>query len=170
MWANALLPQFAMKRARSLDDRIVAIRLVFCSFVGLAVVGTIVGLALGSISGSAPVPVPLATGSVVVIAALTVFRRVGRSRRSLGCGNPEEVAVAYYVRFLKEMALVAFITPWAVMAALASLSVLPALMGLVGSGVALVVVAPTADQLRRDAEALRADGCDVDLVAALRGR
>lgn len=166
---SLLLPQLAMRRARSLGDRLSAMRLVFASFGGLAVIGTIIGVALGSIEGTAPIGELVATGSVVVIAVLSVVRRLGRNRAGVGCGTPDEVADDYYVRFLKEMALVAFISPWSVLASFLSLSILPALVGLVGTAAAMVVVAPTADQVERDREALAESGCGVDLRAALSG-
>jgi hypothetical protein len=166
---SLLLPQLAMRRARSIDDRELGARVVYASFVVMHVgLGAIVALSLAGAEGARATNVGLGLVAVVVVGLGAVFSRFRTSTRRLDCTDARNLADSWYARFLRECTMATLILPWAVLAGLATASLLVYVVGLVIAVVNLFVMAPTDARIARDSAASVLSGCDVVLPAALR--
>ena len=163
-----VLPSFAMRRAREETDRLLGVRAVWASTVGIHVIIGLISLAsiaTASTTGSWSLGLGLALVAVVGVGVLYARWRI--ASRSLGCGDPRELADEYYIRFLKETAMVSLVLPWGIIAGLFTGSVAVTGLAAAIAAAGLTWMAPTRQAVAAQAAALRDDGCDADLVAVL---
>ena len=163
-----VLPSFAMRRAREETDRLLGVRAVWASTVGIHVIIGLISLAsiaTASTTGSWSLGLGLVLVAVVGVGVLYARWRI--ASRPLGCGDPREMADEYYIRFLKETAMVSLVLPWGIIAGLFTGSVAVTGLAAAIAAAGLTWMAPTRQAVAAQAAALRQGGCDADLVAVL---
>ena len=166
--ARLVLPSFTMRRARDLTDRLLGVRAVWSSTVAIhAVIGVIALLSIGTASTTGSWSLGLGLALVAVVGIGVSIARWRLATRPYDCDDPAELADSYYIGFLKETALVSLVLPWGIIAGLFTGSV--AVTGLAAAIAAadLTWMAPTRSAVAALAQRVRADGCDVDLLAVL---
>lgn len=166
---SLVLPQLAMRRGRSMVDRVLAARVVWTAFVVLHVwLGVAMTVVLIVNASDGAVSVPVAGGGVLLVGGGASLARYRTARQALDDSDAQALADSWYVRFLRQSAMAALILPWTLLAGVISGGVAPFLVGLVLAAVNLWLLAPTDDRLAAEAAAVQAEGCTIDLVSALR--
>jgi hypothetical protein len=155
--------QYRVRHAAA--DGLVLLRDVFVSFVGAIVLfGLILTLVVGGRQYGSPRP--WAVAIVVIAVACAVVSKV--VARPLDCSSDLKLAGSYRTRFYTR---VAFAEIPAMFAFAFAFTNGPAWLYYLGAVITLVhmaIVAPSPAAIRRDQEALDAQGCERSLVAALR--
>lgn len=175
-WATAarvgawlVLPQLAIRKARAYDDRIVQARIAWLSFVVTHVVlGLILGVLVAGVSGEGDLATGLALGSVVLVGGGAIAVRYRQAARPLDVTDVGTISDSWYIRFLRQCAVISVILPWAAVAAVYASDPLVYVLGLALAGVGLGLLVPSDANLDSDADHAREQAADVDLLAVLR--
>lgn len=166
--ARLVLPSFTMRRAREETDRLLGVRAVWASTVGIhVIIGLIALLSIATASTTGSWSVGLGLALVVLVGAGVLYARWRIAARPLDCGDARALADDYYIRFLKETAMVSLVLPWGIIAGLFTGSVAVTGVAAAIAAAGLTWMAPTRAAVAGQARALVDGGCDVDLVAVL---
>lgn len=166
-----VLPQIAIRKARRYPDRVLAARIVWLSFVVLHVVlGLLLGLVVLGVGGTGEISIGLASASVALVGLGATVVRFRTAGRALDVGDARELYDGWYIRFLRESAVMSVILPWSAVAGIYAAAPTVYLGGILLAFVNLALMVPSDERLARDADAVRAEpgGADVDLVEVLR--
>ncbi len=171
--AWVLLPAVAIRRQRRLAeqgrlDRLVGLRRIFVTFsVALPLIGVVVLFVwlagdLGTDLSTAGFTIALV---VLGMLALALTKLVdGR----LDCSGDEALAVSYQRRFFAQVAFAEAAALGGFVGFILTGNPLLYVLGLAFTAVGFWKAAPTAANLARDQDRLRAEGCGRSLIAALR--
>jgi len=166
--AFTVLPALAMRKSRSIDDRLVGLRLILVSEMVLYGLVTIV-VAIGFTSTWEGVLSAAAAGAGVVIVSIGASVARARQAGRVPIGETgEELVDNYRARFSSQMVLINLLLGFAALGGILSHSPAPFLVGLAAGGINIALAAPTASRVAADQQLLASTGSVVDLTALLR--
>lgn len=160
-------PGWRPRLAGGTPDGLLVLRSMFVSFCGgIVLIGVVTVLLVADVDGD----LPPALGVMLTAAAGVVAQLVGRSvDRPLDCSSDGALAGSYRNRFFLRLAFAESTALVGFVLSILSGSVLPYLVGMLGTLAGFARLAPTAAHLEADQQELTAGGCGRSLVAALRG-
>jgi len=168
--AFALVPFVPPSMARTGGDPLIVTRHLFLRFCSAIVLIGVVVLLLGtdpSSDGAVDLGPALAILGAIGVALVVAAEVVGR--RPLDCTSPRTLAGSFRTRFFVRLALGEAAALIGFVALFVVDSPVPYFVGAVFTAVVFARLVPTRAHLAADQLRLRARGCTLDLVAALRG-
>lgn len=159
-------PGWRPRLAAGTPDGLLLLRSMFVSFCAAIV---LIGVATVLIVGDADGSVSPALGVLLTALAGFVAQTVARSfDRPLDCSSDQALAGSYRTRFFLRLAFSEVAALVGFVLSILSGSLLPYVVGMVGTLAGFARLAPTTAHLEADQQALTVAGCGRSLVPALR--